>query len=47
MSYLQLKNVEKAYGDVRVIKGVDLTIEKGEFVVFVGRRAAASRRCFA
>ncbi|MDH5538884.1 MAG: ABC transporter ATP-binding protein, partial [Rhizobacter sp.] len=36
MSYLQLKNVEKAYGDVRVIKGVDLTIEKGEFVVFVG-----------
>jgi multiple sugar transport system ATP-binding protein len=36
MSYLQLKGVEKAYGDVRVIKGVDLTIEKGEFVVFVG-----------
>ena len=36
MSYLQLKNVEKAYGDVRVIKGVNLTIEKGEFVVFVG-----------
>jgi multiple sugar transport system ATP-binding protein len=36
MSYLQLKGVEKHYGDVRVIKGVDLTIEKGEFVVFVG-----------
>ena len=36
MSYLQLKSVEKAYGPVRVIKGVDLTIEKGEFVVFVG-----------
>ncbi|WP_418320962.1 ABC transporter ATP-binding protein [Piscinibacter sakaiensis] len=36
MSYLQLKNVEKRYGDVRVIKGIDLTIEKGEFVVFVG-----------
>ena len=36
MSYLQLNKVEKAYGDVRVIKGVDLTIEKGEFVVFVG-----------
>jgi multiple sugar transport system ATP-binding protein len=36
MSYLQLKGVEKRYGDVRVIKGVDLTIEKGEFVVFVG-----------
>ncbi len=36
MSYLQLKGVEKRYGDVRVIKGVDLTIEQGEFVVFVG-----------
>ena len=36
MSYLQLKGVEKRYGEVRVIKGVDLKIEKGEFVVFVG-----------
>jgi multiple sugar transport system ATP-binding protein len=36
MSYLQLKGVEKRYGDLRVIKGVDLKIEKGEFVVFVG-----------
>ena len=36
MSYLQLKRVEKAFGSARVIKGVDLTIEKGEFVVFVG-----------
>ena len=36
MSYLQLKQVEKRYGDFRVIKGVDLTIEEGEFVVFVG-----------
>ena len=36
MSYLQLKGVEKAYGNVSVIKGVDLTVEKGEFVVFVG-----------
>jgi multiple sugar transport system ATP-binding protein len=36
MSFLQLKGVEKRYGDVRVIKGIDLSIEKGEFVVFVG-----------
>jgi multiple sugar transport system ATP-binding protein len=36
MSYLQLKGVEKVFGEVRVIKGVNLTIEKGEFVVFVG-----------
>jgi multiple sugar transport system ATP-binding protein len=36
MSYLQLKGVEKTFGAVRVIKGVDLQIDKGEFVVFVG-----------
>ncbi len=36
MSYLRLQGVEKTFGSVRVIKGVDLQIEKGEFVVFVG-----------
>jgi multiple sugar transport system ATP-binding protein len=36
MSYLQLKGVEKFFGTLRAIKGIDLTIEKGEFVVFVG-----------
>ena len=36
MSFLQLKAVEKVFGSHRVIKGVDLSIEKGEFVVFVG-----------
>jgi multiple sugar transport system ATP-binding protein len=33
---LELKNIYKAYGNVEVIKGVDLSIEHGEFVVFVG-----------
>ncbi len=36
MSYLELQGVEKTFGSVRVIKGVDLQIKKGEFVVFVG-----------
>jgi len=36
MSFLQLKDVEKYFGTLRAIKGVNLTIEKGEFVVFVG-----------
>ena len=36
MSYLQLQGVEKTFGSQRVIKGVDLQIEQGEFVVFVG-----------
>jgi lactose/L-arabinose transport system ATP-binding protein len=36
MSGLSLRGVRKAYGSVEVIKGVDLDIESGEFVVFVG-----------
>mgnify|MGYP001472150626 FL=1 len=36
MAYLQLQGIEKFFGEHRAIKGVDLTIEKGEFIVFVG-----------
>jgi len=36
MAFLELKGVEKFFGENRAIKGIDLTIEKGEFVVFVG-----------
>lgn len=36
MSQLSLKNVTKSYGNVEVIKGIDLDIEQGEFCVFVG-----------
>ncbi len=41
---LELRQIRKAYGSVQVIHGVDLQIEEGEFVVFVGPRAAGSRR---
>ncbi|SMQ85790.1 carbohydrate ABC transporter ATP-binding protein, CUT1 family [Devosia lucknowensis] len=33
---IQLRQIKKAYGDVAVIHGVDLTIDPGEFTVFVG-----------
>jgi multiple sugar transport system ATP-binding protein len=36
MAGLTLSALHKSYGKVDVIKGVDLTIENGEFVVFVG-----------
>ena len=36
MGKIVLKSVRKSFGDVDVIPGVDLTIENGEFVVFVG-----------
>src|SRR5918997_6614290 len=36
MATVTLKNLEKAYGDVPVIKGVDLKVEDREFCVFVG-----------
>ena len=36
MSFLKLSGVEKLFGSVRALKGIDLNIEPGEFVVFVG-----------
>jgi multiple sugar transport system ATP-binding protein len=36
MATLRLRNIRKSYGEVEVIKGVDLDINDREFVVFVG-----------
>ena len=36
MSFLELKNIVKEFGPVRTIKGIDLQINRGEFIVFVG-----------
>jgi alpha-glucoside transport system ATP-binding protein len=36
MASLVLKDIRKAYGEVKVLHGIDLEIAKGEFVVFVG-----------
>jgi lactose/L-arabinose transport system ATP-binding protein len=33
---LSLKNIHKSFGDTKVIHGVDLEVEAGEFTVFVG-----------
>jgi multiple sugar transport system ATP-binding protein len=33
---IELRQLRKAYGDVQVIHGVDLSIEPGDFTVFVG-----------
>ena len=36
MTALNLKNVNKSFGAVHVLKDIDLEVEEGEFVVFVG-----------
>ncbi|MEY4730563.1 MAG: hypothetical protein RL020_1721 [Pseudomonadota bacterium] len=36
MSFLQLQKLEKSFGQHRAIKSLDLSIEQGEFIVFVG-----------
>ncbi|MBO6631679.1 MAG: ATP-binding cassette domain-containing protein, partial [Psychroserpens sp.] len=34
------KNIQKSYGDLQVLKGVDLNIGKGEIVSIVGASGA-------
>jgi len=36
MGAIQLNGVEKWFGNLQVIKGIDLAIQDGEFVIFVG-----------
>lgn len=36
MAKVKLRDIRKSYGNVEVIKGVDIDIDDGEFVVFVG-----------
>ncbi|MEY8878363.1 MAG: ABC transporter ATP-binding protein [Leptothrix sp. (in: b-proteobacteria)] len=36
MGALSIRNVRKSYGDVHILKGIDLEIEKGEFLILVG-----------
>ena len=36
MAAITLKGLKKSYGNAHIIKGVDIEIEDGEFVVFVG-----------
>ncbi|KQV49332.1 hypothetical protein ASC95_17140 [Pelomonas sp. Root1217] len=36
MADVRLTGVEKAYGDIRILHGIDLEIRDGEFMVFVG-----------
>lgn len=33
---LQLKNIKKSFGEVEVLKGIDLYVEEGEFVTILG-----------
>ena len=36
MAYIEFRNIEKFYGSNQVLKGIDLNIEKGQFVTLLG-----------
>jgi len=37
---LQAKNIKKSYGNLQVLRGIDLTINQGEIVSIVGASGA-------
>lgn len=36
MSIIELKNIKKSFGDLEVLKGVNLTVEKGQVIAIIG-----------
>lgn len=36
MSALEIRNVHKRYGEVETLKGIDIALEGGEFLVLLG-----------
>lgn len=46
MSLLQVTNLKKSYGDKQVVRGVDLTVERGEIVGLLGPNGAGKTTTF-
>ena len=36
MPFLEVKNLKKSFGSVEVLKGIDLTLERGEVLAIIG-----------
>jgi beta-glucosidase len=47
MGQVSLRGIRKSYGAVEVIKGIDLEVEDGEFLVFVGPSGCGKSTCCA
>tara|TARA_B100000925_G_scaffold285191_1_gene261177 strand:+ start:4503 stop:5228 length:726 start_codon:yes stop_codon:yes gene_type:complete len=45
MSSLELKNIQKYYGENHILKGFDLIVEDGEFISFLGSSGCGKTTC--
>ncbi|HKX43366.1 MAG TPA: ATP-binding cassette domain-containing protein, partial [Burkholderiaceae bacterium] len=36
MSALSIRNVRRSYGNVHILKGIDIEVESGDFLILVG-----------
>jgi len=45
MSFLEINRLKKRYGALEILKGIDLTLEKGGFLVLVGPSGCGKSTC--
>ena len=44
---IKIEQLEKSFGDLHVLKGIDLEVNRGEVVCIIGASGSANRRCCA
>ena len=44
---IKIEQLEKSFGDLHVLKGIDLEVNRGEVVCIIGASGSGNRRCCA
>lgn len=47
MALLEIKDIHKSFGNLNVLNGIDLTVNKGDVIAILGLQDRVRQLCFA